>query len=115
MTIEQIDRAYWHGFFETLTRTIQGQEAEVEIASAEFGDQRLAESIRLLGISYDSHGDSLEIALDGMDHRVAAPGALYVNWEHGAVRDVEVMGSDNVRTAVHLKEPLLLPGQGSSG
>ena len=115
MTIEQLERDQWHGFFEALTRTIEGRQAEVEVASADFGDQRLAEHARLLGISYDMRGDMLEIALDGLDHRIAHPSAVYVDRDAGLVHGIEAMGSDGTRTGLHLRAPLMLPEPQTSG
>lgn len=109
MTIERIERAQWHRFFEDLTRAIRGRQTDVEIASAEFGDQMMAQGARLLGVSYDGKGDLLEIELDGLGHRVAAPASLHVDREGGAVRGIEVVGADDAKTLIRLRDPLLLP------
>ena len=115
MTIETIDRAQWHPFFESLTRAIRGRGSDVEVASAELGDQMLAQGKTLLGISYDERSGVLEIALNGLDHRIAAPASLHVDREGGAVRGIEVLGSDAARTLIRLRDTLLLPPPGGEG
>jgi uncharacterized protein YuzE len=110
MAVQQIARENWHDFLEHFTRTIQGREAEVEVVSDDFGDQRLAEGVRLLGLSYDARGDVLEVELENVGHRVAHPGTLFVDLaEAGGVIGIEIEGEDGVRNILRLREPLMLP------
>jgi uncharacterized protein YuzE len=110
MAVQEIARENWHDFLENFTRTIQGREAEVEVVSDDFGGQRLAEGVPMLGLSYDERGDVLEVELENVGHRVARPTALFVDLaEAGGVIGIEIEGEDGVRNILRLREPLMLP------
>jgi hypothetical protein len=108
MTVRQLARDDWHPFLEELTRTVRGRQTRVEIGSADLGGQRLVENVPLLGLSYDTRGDMIEIEFEAIGHRVTAPTALFVDQMPNGVTGIEILGGDDVRTILRLKEPLLL-------
>ena len=93
MTVRQLDRDEWHDFLENLTRTVRGRQTAVEIASADFGDQRLVENVPLLGLSYDTRGDMLEVEFETIGHRVLKPTALFVDQPPAGMIGIELEGS----------------------
>lgn len=109
MTVTPLARQDWHPFLESFTRTIRGRQAAVEVASADLGDQRLIENVPLLGLSYDTRGDQIEIEFETLGHRVAAPTELSVDQLADGTVGLEIVGGDGAHTIVRLKEPLLLP------
>lgn len=110
MAARNIPKDQWHPFFERFTKTIQDQrQADVEIASLEYGDQLLAEKVSLHGLSYDAKGGIFEVEMANINHRVIRPAQVFVDWEAGGVIGVEVVGDDDVRTILRIREPLMLP------
>ena len=50
--------------FDRLSKTLEGKQAEIEVASLSLGDQVEAEWLPLHGITYDPNDDLVEVALE---------------------------------------------------
>jgi hypothetical protein len=109
MSVQQVDRSGWTTFFDTLTKTLVGKRAEIEVASLDIGDQIEAEWAPLIGITYDNKDDLIEIALEGIDHLITAPKEVRVDYDVGGLIAVEIVDSDGTSQIVKLKDPLALP------
>lgn len=109
MSVHQVEKNNWKAFFDTLTRTLVGKRAEVEVASLDLGDQIEAEWLPLIGIAYDPKDDLIEVALEGLDHLIRAPREVYVDFNVGGLIGLAVIDSDHVRQIIKLKEPVALP------
>jgi hypothetical protein len=83
--------AEWRTFFDRMSKALLGKWAEIEVASLELGDQIVAEWVPLLGITYDSRDDLVDVA------------------------SVAVIDQDGARQVVKLKEPLMLPAAATAG
>jgi hypothetical protein len=109
MSVQQVDKSGWTIFFDTLTKTLVGKRAEIEVASLDIGDQIEAEWAPLIGITYDHKDDLIEVALEGIDHLIRAPKAVYVDYDVGGLIAVEIVDSDETSQIVKMKDPLALP------
>jgi hypothetical protein len=109
MSAHRVDRDHWKAFFDTLTKTLVGKRAEVEVAALDLGDQIEAEWAPLIGISYDPKDDLIEVALETVDHLIRAPREVYVDYNVGGLIGLEVIDAGDVRQIVKLKDPLALP------
>lgn len=109
MSIQQIEKYMWQPFFDTLTKSLTGSLAEVEVASLDLGDQIAAEWTPLVGISYDPRDDIVDVALAGLDHRVRAPRDIYVDYDASGLVSLAIIDADDVQQIVKLKTPLALP------
>ena len=103
-----VNRAEWGPFFDGLSKAANGKRVEIEVAGLEFGDQILAEWVPLLGITYDSREDLLDIALSGVNHRIRHPREVLVQEGPLGVEGVAVVSEDDVKQVLRLKAPLLL-------
>jgi Family of unknown function (DUF5335) len=54
MTARKLDKSQWRTFFDRLSKTLEGKQAEIEVASLSFGDQVEAEWLPLHGITLRS-------------------------------------------------------------
>ena len=68
-----IPREHWRTFFDRMSKGLLGKRAEVEVASLELGDQITAEWVPLLGITYDSRDDLIDVAFDRANHLIRHP------------------------------------------
>lgn len=109
MSVHQVEKNNWKAFFDTLTRTLVGKRAEVEVASLDLGDQIEAEWLPLIGIAYDPKDDLIEVALEGLDHMILKPREVYVDFNVGGLIGLAVIDSDHVRQIIKLKDPVALP------
>lgn len=110
MAATEIDRSNWAPFLDTVTNSLIGKQAEIEVVSLDLGDQIEAEWTPLIGITYDRKDDLIEIALDELDHLVRSPRQLFVDYAVGGiVAAIEIIDGDGNRQIVKFKDPLALP------
>src|SRR5262249_11040226 len=109
MTTRKLEKKQWRTFFDRVSTTLEGKEAEIEIASLRLGDQVEAEWLPLLGIAYDPNDDIVEVALEGLDHLIPKPRDIYVEDAPGGLVALEIVDADDVRQIVKLRDPLTLP------
>jgi hypothetical protein len=110
MAAEQIDRMRWAPFFDNITKSLIGKQAEIEIASLDLGDQIEAQWAPLIGITYDEKDDLIEIALEELDHMIRSPRQVFIDYAVGGiVAAIEIIDADGNRQIVKLKDPLALP------
>ena len=114
MAAQQIERETWDAFFDNLTRTLVGKQAEIEVASLDLGDQIQAEWAPLIGITYDEKDDLIEIALEQLDHMIRSPRAVFVDEGVGGLASIAIEDSGGHRHIVRLKDPLALPAPAAS-
>jgi uncharacterized protein DUF5335 len=108
MPARKLDKNQWRMFFDRLSKTLQGQQAEIEVASLSFGDQVEAELLPLHGITYDPNDDLVEVALEGLDHMIRKPREIYLeDWTKG-LTTIEIVDADGTKQVVKLQEPLML-------
>jgi hypothetical protein len=98
-----------------MSKALIGMRAEIEVVSLALGDQIEAEWLPLLGITYDSKDDVLEIALEGVDHLIRQPREVYADLAAGGLMSFEVIDSDGVSQIIALREPLMLPPLSKTG
>jgi len=72
----------------------------------------VAEWLPLLGISYDSHNDLLDVAMEGpdhLDHLIRHPRQIVVVDGENGTESIAVTLDDGVQEVIRFKEPLMLP------
>jgi len=108
MTLRRIDRPQWAGFCKVLSRQLLGKQAEITVASMEFGAQIEAQWLPITGLVYDPHTDAFEIALEGLDHTVFHPLKLYAEFGLGGVESLAIIEM-NATQIVIVRDTLMLP------
>ena len=108
MAWRKIDKTDWAFFFDLVEASLLGRSAEVELASLAIGDPGAAHWLPLLGIRYDPRRDSIEIRIDGHEHRVRRPREIYVDDRSLGWPSLGLLGADGVEV-VRLRELRLLP------
>ena len=109
MTTRKLDKTHWRTFFDRLSTTLEGKQAEIEVASLRLGAQLQADWLPLLGIAYDPNDDIVEVALEGLDHLISKPRELYIEEGAGGLTALEIVDADDVKQIVKLRDPLMLP------
>jgi hypothetical protein len=95
--------AYFNGFSKRFLMRESTNVATVEYLSPELGDQHVAEGAHLIGITYDRQTNSLDIALDGGDHRAYTPKEVWtVEEDDGFIRAIEIVREDDTRDVVRV-------------
>jgi hypothetical protein len=113
MTARKLDKSQWRTFLDRLSKTLEGKQAEIEVASLSLGDQVEAEWLPLHGITYDPNDDLVEVALERLDHMIRKPREIYLeDWIRG-LTTIEIVDADGTKQVVKLREPLMLASPGT--
>jgi len=109
MTTRILAKEDWQAYCDRISKSLIAKRAHIEVGGLAFGDQAAAKWLPLLGITYDSKGDLLEIAMEGIDHIIHSPQSISVDDDLDGLKSMEIVDSDRRRQVVRLMEPLLLP------
>ena len=63
----------------------------------------------LLGITYDSKDDLVDVALDRLNHLIRRPREIAVDESSGGLGSVAIVDGNGARQVVKFKDPLMLP------
>ena len=109
-TLRTVPQSEWRQYFDRMSKALlPGSRAEIEVASPDIGDQIVAEWIPMIGVTYDSKDDLLDVALERDDHLVYHPKDIVVEESAAGLLSIAVTTADGTREIVRLKEPLALP------
>lgn len=108
-TLRGVPESELREFFDRMSRTLLGKWAEIEMASLDLGDQVVAEWVPLLGITYDSTDDTIDVALDRYNHVIRHPREITVDESSAGLGSVAIIDEDGARQVVKFKDPLMLP------
>lgn len=101
-TIEEND---WSGYFQYVSRMIQGQNVEIEVIGMEFGDQIEEEWATLEGLSYDRKEDILYVHTPPLEHAIPGPFEVVVLEDEGlALRSISVKSANDRLHTFYLRE-----------
>lgn len=109
MPNRNIPESEWRSFFDRMSKALLGKWAEIEVAQLDLGDQIVAEWIPLLGVTYDSKDQLLDVALDRLDHLIRQPKEIIVDETANGLASVAVVDGNGARQVVKFKAPLMLP------
>ncbi len=107
-----VPRTAWRPFFDNLSKAVAGKSAEVESASLDLGDQIVAEWLPLIGITYDSSNDLLDVSMQGrehLSHLIRHPREIVDVEEAGELESVAVKTEDGTEETIRFKARLMLP------
>jgi hypothetical protein len=104
----QLSPARMADYFATFTKRYLANEstdvADIEVLSPTLGDQPMATSTHLLGISYEPKRNELEVALESGDVRAYQPKEVWVvEDEGGFLRAVEIVREDDTRELIQVR------------
>ena len=107
--LSPVSSTEWRAYFDRVSKALHGTRAEIEVSSLELGSQIMAEWVPLVGITYDSGDDLLDVALEGgTNHLIRGPREIVVEEDATGLRSVAVVDADGARQTVKLKTPLPL-------
>ena len=108
-SLRTIPKTEWRSFFDRMSQALLGKLAEIEVASMDLGDNIVAEWVPMIGITYDSRDDLLDVALDRANHLIRHPKEIVVEEDENGLKSVAVLDGDDTRQIVNLRTPLMLP------
>ena len=115
MAIRRLERAEWAEFCARASRDYLGKAVEVEVLSAAIGCQVEVHGLPLIGLSYDSKNDLIELFVGELSHFIRTPRRFYVDEDPLGVICFHVIDVDDTRRVITLHEPPMLPAPGRDG
>lgn len=115
--MHSVPKDLWTSYFRAVSDAAAGAWVEVEVASLDLGDQVVAEWLPLVGVTYDSQDDLIDVALGGpghLNHLIRHPREVEITEDPGGLRSIAVTDRDGAVQILTLKEPLRLPQPGPS-
>ena len=109
-----LPKTEWKNYFDRMASALSGKWAEIEVTSLDLGDQIVAEWVPMIGISYDSNNDLVDVALDRVRHLIRQPREVVVEEGPIGVASVAIVDAEGSKQVVRLKEPLRLPAAATS-
>jgi hypothetical protein len=96
----------WQAYFDEISKRLVGERALIEIEGLAFGDRLQARSLPLIGITYDSRDDILEIAMEGLDHLIRQPREIIVSESVEGLERLDIVDSGAQKQNIRLVKPL---------
>ncbi len=79
---------------------------ELEVVSLSIGDRLVSRWVPLIGLTYDSRANVLQIALPNVDHAIESPQALWIDETPRGLVAIEIATADSKNEVLRLREPL---------
>ena len=109
MTTRKLDKSEWRAFFDGLDAVLGPKQAEIETIGLAIGDQVEAEWVPLRTLTYDPKDDTIDVALEGIDHRIWKPREIYIEDELEGLLKLAIIDADGIEHILKFRDPLMLP------
>lgn len=106
----KLQKEEWRSYLDYLSMNLGNARAEIEVAAEGMGDQIAAVCQHAHGVIYDPKSDSVEVALEHVDHMIRQPCEVSVTREDGGITDLEVVDGEGAHHLIKFREPLMLHG-----
>lgn len=108
MALRELLKSNWSAYFESYSRHMSFQQAELVVSSLGLGAQIQAEWVAIEGVTYDHKDDLLEVSVAGLQHLIREPRSIFVDESNGVLACFEIVDGGGLRHIVQLREPLKL-------
>ncbi|HEV2364713.1 MAG TPA: DUF5335 family protein [Caulobacteraceae bacterium] len=107
-----IAKSQWAEVASRLSRALEGQGVDIEVAGLGIGDQHEVEWAPLRGLAYDPKSDLFEVDVDGMDHLIRSPKSLELQQDGAGLKSLAIGVAGGVRHILRFRAPLQLGSRG---
>jgi transcription antitermination factor NusG len=111
MQTRQIRTKDWGLKLNLVSRKLADRYVNIEVIGKDIGDQFVAKSQHLKGLSYDPHGQQVEISSDNFNHTIPSPAEIYFTSEEEnleTIQSIEFVDNKKRQHIVTFDAPLLL-------
>jgi len=109
MAARSLAKSEWQSYCDRISKGLTGKRVEIEVTGLRIGDQIAVKQLPLLGITYDSKDDLVEIGMEGLDHLIQKPRSVSVDDGPEGLTSMEIVDSEGRRQILKLTAPLMLP------
>jgi hypothetical protein len=108
MINHSIDKNQRKEFFDQLSKKMQNQQVEIEVAGLEIGDQIEEAWCQLQGVFYDPKKDMLTINAPDFEHSILKPQDVISLEEGNAIKAVVIKDANGEIQSLNFKAPLMI-------
>ena len=108
MELRTLQKNKWRGFFDLVSKMVQGQQIELEVAGLDTGDQIEAEWSLVDGLTYEEESDVLFIHTADLEHMIRKPLEIIVGEKGAMIEMVSIKDEGQRVQIVRFRAPLLL-------
>ncbi len=109
MDLRPIERENWQVYLDELSKAIQGNYVEIEIAGVGLGDQVEEAWVPLIGLSYDPKEDIMFVHMDECERIIHEPKELVALFDRNdRVNSLVIKDSQGNVNTVKFRAPVLL-------
>ena len=101
-----VPRNEWEPFFDRMSKSLLGKRAEIKVAALDLGDQITVEWVPMIGISYDSKENVLDVTLDRFEHLIHHSKEVLTDEVDGTLASVAIRDADGATQIVRMKDRL---------
>ena len=107
MNNRMIEKSEWKYYFNLISRSLENQTIELEVAGLDMGDQIEAEWGQFDGISYDANADCIFVHTPLLDHSIRHPQQLMLVEDGDAIVSLNIQDGENSQM-IHFHRPIIL-------
>ncbi|WP_413289199.1 DUF5335 family protein [Bdellovibrio sp. HCB337] len=97
MITRTVQKSEWNKFFNLVSKSIEGQEVEIEVSGLEIGDQIEADWVPFDGISYDPKTDYIFVHTPLLDHTIVHPSTVLVAEEENTIVAINITDDETIQ------------------
>lgn len=105
----ELEKSEWAEMLERISRQLEEGNVMIEVDALGIGGQIEADHARLLGLSYDPKGDTVQMSLAGVEHMIQKPVTIYVAFEGTDLIALQVVDAAGAQHILNPEKPLALP------
>ncbi len=96
-------------WFDKVTETVSNEQAEIEVAGLNLGDQIVAEWVPVAGLSHDPKDDVISVILKDYEHLINKPKRVVATTNGADLVSILIEDSEGTEHIIRFREPLALP------
>jgi hypothetical protein len=108
MATRELLRGDWRTYCDRISKDLVGKRAELDVVALDLGARAEARWVPLVGLVYEPRADTLEVALEGLDHAIREPREIHVEETDRGLVSLEVVTARGTVETVRFREPLAL-------
>jgi len=106
MPRKKLEEPEYEAYFDTLSKGLKNQVAEIETMAVGIMDKEQTDYIPFYGISYDPSEKTISIICEYIDHRIKKPREVWVKNNETGIAAIEITGGDGYTHLLKFKEPI---------
>ena len=106
MKRKKLEEPEYETYFDTLSKGLKSQTAEIEIMAVGLMDREQTNWISFYGISYDPSEKIISITCEYINHQIKKPREVMVQESDTGIAAIEITGGDGYTHLIKFKTPI---------